>query len=90
MKKKRSLNVGLYSDIYRLVTFTLDMMIENTNDTIYHMIVETTNSMIMETFIQGHIYTRNQNSRANFSRKFLNIDLDEIQYVVSTCYLLVC
>ena len=74
----KKVNVGLYSDNYRSICFKLCVMIEITKLSIFISVWMTL------TFIQCHTYIRNQKLWCPFSHKSIN--LDEIQYVATTCW----
>ena len=76
---KKSFDVGMYSNIYRLISFKLGMMIENSK--IYSLI----SVRLTFTFILGHSTIRNQKMLCRFSQKFA-VGLDEIQYSAKTCW----
>ena len=62
---KTNLNIGLYSDIYRLISFKFGLMIKTTK--LYILILV---SMTL-TFIQGHSGIRNKKLWCPFSHKFI-------------------
>ena len=63
---KKNVNVGLYSDMKRPISFTLGMMIETTN---LYIVISVWMTL---TFIQGHICMRNKNISVQFCCKFCN------------------
>ena len=76
----KACNNGLYSDIYRPVSFRLRLMIETTK--LYILI----SVLVALTIIQGHICMRiKKKLNAPFIAN-LGIGLDEIWYVAITCW----
>ena len=67
--KKTTFNIDLYSDIYRLISFKLGMVIETTKFYILKSVWMTL------TLIQGHSCMRNQNCDGHFLAN-LGMDLD--------------
>ena len=78
-KKQKKLNVGVYSDIYRPISFKLFMMIRTINPYILISVWMTL------TFIQGNSCIRKKKLGVHFLANTF-IDLNEIQYVATTCW----
>ena len=71
-------NIGLYSDIYRPISFKLSM-IEATK---LYIVISVRMTII---FIQSHSFMRNQKLGVHLLAN-LHVDLDEIQHVATTCW----
>ena len=75
-QKNKQKNSGMYSDIFRLISFKLGMIIKTTR---VYMLVSV---WMTWTFILGHSCMRNQKFCVHFLGNF-TVDLDESQYVAS-------
>ena len=77
---KNHFNVGSNSDIYRSISFKLGAMVGTTK---LNILMPFWMTLIT---IQGHSFIKIENFGVHFLRFISLFDLDEIQYVATTCW----
>ena len=77
ISSKKICSIGLYLDVYRLISLKLGVVTDTTLCSLIPVCVDVT-------FIRGHSYVRKQNFYAHFHANF-PISLYEIRYAAIAC-----